>query len=484
MRDDEIRGILRDTNPWWAARLRGTSPTSWTVSDVALRARANWDMGYRTPILSDVASEPLSNGLFVLRGPRRVGKSVALKDLIVDLLERDDVTPMQVLYFPADTLTSRDLRRYFAIGRSLTSTIGDRRRVWIIDEVTSVPEWTSMLKELRDNTPLADDCVIVTGSSAADTNQAVKDLGAGRTGDANRPFRTLHPMSFADFVRLRQPEIQLPDLLGPSEILSDQARDVFETWSVLTPDLDTLWQDYLEIGGFPRAVAEHHRLGGVSEDFLDELAAWLKTDIDPTAPAESVDLLLNQLVNDTASPVNARNTAEVLGIGRDVFLRRVRRMQNTYAVLSCPRRRDSHIVPGAQSKLYLTDPLLAQLPSRRRPGLGIPDMSRQSETALAVSLARAIDATRPGRWEDGDTVGYHRTNSGQEVDFAPIPIAVSEGTSQTVPIESKWVSQGWRREAQTLHTAYEEGILATKDITDLTGSVWAVPAPILAVALH
>lgn len=390
---------------------------------------------------------------------------------------------MQVIYFPADTLALRDLRRYFAVGRSVTTTANELRRVWVVDEITSVPDWTSLLKELRDNTPLADDCVIVTGSSAADANQAVKDLGAGRTGSARHPFRTLHPMSFADFVRLHQPNLQQPDPLSPSELLDDRARELFDTWSVLAIDLDTLWQNYLENGGFPRAVAEHRRQGGVSDEFLNELAAWLRTDVDPVAPAESIDLLLDQIVANTASPLNMRNTAEALGVGRDALVRRLRRLQSTYAALSCPQRRDSHIVPGAQSKLYLNDPLLAQLPRRRRPGLVAPDMGRQSEAALAVTLARAIDASRPGRWEDGDTVGYHRTATGQEIDFAPVPIVTPGGARETAPVESKWVTQGWRREAQTLHATYGRGIVATKDITDLTGGVWAVPAPVLAALM-
>ncbi len=453
------------------------------ATDVALGRRDRWDIGYRTPILSDLASGPISDGLYVLRGPRRVGKSVAMKDLVVSLLEREDVGPLQIIYFPADTLTLRDLRRYFAVGRSLTSAVAGRGRVWLVDEVTAVSGWTSLVKELRDNTALAAECVVVTGSSSADAKQALKDLGAGRTGGAVQPFRTLHPMSFGDFVHLQRSGPRRPDPLMPTELLSETAREVIDAWSVLTADLDAMWQDYLEVGGFPRAVAEHRRLGGVSDGFLEELAAWLRTDIDPAAPAESVDLLLDQLVTRTAAPFNMRNTAQALGIGRDVLDRRIKRMQNTYAALPCPQRSDGHIVSGAQAKLYLCDPLLAQLPSRRRPGLSRPDLGRLAEAALAVGLARAIDGTRPGRWEDGDTIGYHRAGGGREIDFAPIPVAVAAGNGQTAPIESKWISQGWRRDAQALRAVFGRGIVATKDITDLTTDVWAVPAPVLAMLM-
>lgn len=37
------------------------------------------------------------------------------------------------------------------------------------------------------------------------------------------------------------------------------------------------------------------------------------------------------------------------------------------------------------------------------------------------------------------------------------------------------------RDAQALRTVFGRGIVATKDITDLTTDVWAVPAPVLAM---
>lgn len=53
-----------------------------------------------------------------------------------------------------------------------------------------------------------------------------------------------------------------------------------------------------------------------------------------------------------------------------------------------------------------------------------------------------------------------------------------------MPIESKWVSRGWRREAQTLRNVYEQGVIATKDVTDVANSVWAVPARVLALVMR
>jgi hypothetical protein len=64
--------------------------------------------------------------------------------------------------------------------------------VWVDDKVTAVSGWVPVIKELRDNTPLANDAVVLSGSSAADLEEAWRALGAGRTSVAT-PFRLLLP---------------------------------------------------------------------------------------------------------------------------------------------------------------------------------------------------------------------------------------------------------------------------------------------------
>jgi hypothetical protein len=106
-----------------------------------------------------------------------------------------------------------------------------------------------------------------------------------------------------------------------------------------------------------------------------------------------------------------------------------------------------------------------------------------SPLALGITLARTLEESEEGRWSDGNSIGFTRTGSGNEVDFSPVPIRTSTGTGMTVPIESKWVDDGWRGEARVLTGKYGRGILATKSILALDDSVWAIPAPLLALLL-
>jgi hypothetical protein len=54
----------------------------------------------------------------------------------------------------------------------------------------------------------------------------------------------------------------------------------------------------------------------------------------------------------------------------------------------------------------------------------------------------------------------------------------------TTPVEAKWVSHNWRREARTMESMFGNGVLATKNITDTRTAVWALPAPLVALLLN
>jgi hypothetical protein len=82
-----------------------------------------------------------------------------------------------------------------------------------------------------------------------------------------------------------------------------------------------------------------------------------------------------------------------------------------------------------------------------------------------------------------DAIGYLRTGKGKEIDLAPVPVPTPSGEAMTTPLESKWVTRGWRSEAQTLEQKLGRGVVATKSILDLSHPAWAIPAPIVSLLL-
>ena len=481
MRDDDLRNLLRERNPWWRASAGGTDPVAWAVADPILKGAAGSGIDFDTDVLSDAGP---TGGLWVLRGPRRVGKSVALKRLAARFCSTHE--PLRLIYMAVDTFQAKDLRRAFTLGRALTAGAGagDGPRLWLVDEVTSVPGWERLVKELRDNTQLAHDGVVLTGSSAGGMLAAVQALGAGRT-NVREPFRMLLPMTFGEVVGATGAQVPVPNHLNVSDLQSLTARREIERLVPFADELDLLWQQYLESGGFPRAVGSAHRRGEVDGVFANDLLSWLSTDVIPGDPADSATELLTVLHRRSGSPLDVTNAADQLHTTRDRLRLRLDRLVSTFGAIWCHQvNDDGNRRTGSQSKLYLADPLLARLPSLVDPTAQPPDFTRSTEASLGVAVARAINALHPSRYVEQRAVGYTRTGSGGEIDFAAVPIAVGSGRTVSCPIESKWVTDGWKGEARAVHGKYRRGIVATKNITDLSGPVWAVPAPVLALLLE
>jgi hypothetical protein len=65
---------------------------------------------------------------------------------------------------------------------------------------------------------------------------------------------------------------------------------------------------------------------------------------------------------------------------------------------------------------------------------------------------------------------YERTST-TEIDFV--------GAAIEVPFESKYVERSWRCGTRAIATRYGRGILATRNILDTGGDVWAVPTSVV-----
>lgn len=162
---------LRSANPWWAGERIAGLPTT-----------RRW------------AFEPVMHGLrhgltpaVVLRGPRQVGKTTLLNQVIANLLD-EGVKPHRILRVQFDDLP--DLRRlsmpildvcqWYAetlLGSSFNAAARRNEGAFIfLDEVQNLADWAPQLKSLVDLNPVR---ALVTGSSALRI-EAGRDSLAGR----------------------------------------------------------------------------------------------------------------------------------------------------------------------------------------------------------------------------------------------------------------------------------------------------------------
>ncbi|MGA2453777.1 MAG: AAA family ATPase [Solirubrobacteraceae bacterium] len=465
MNDSQLRRLLAERSPWRAR-------SGWEPDDPDLRAAGRLPLSYRPQPLADIHAP----GLYVLRGPRRVGKSLELKRAIVRLLA-DGIDPKTIFYCSCDGLSKQDLRRLVAQGHSVTRTLPGPRH-WLLDEVTAVPGWSQTIKELRDqDTTFREACVVLTGSSARDLEQARKDLADRRGGIADSD-RLLLPMGFRAFCAALGGFDELPvQVIPPKEMLSPVAElavSALEPWSDALADA---WELFLDVGGFPRAVGEMVGSGAVSDGFVQGLWDVVLGDAIRAAPMSEADVtaLLDRLTANLCSPINASSVARDVGLpGHQAVVDRIEDLVRAFLAWRCHRIRDGRPNTAAQRKLYFVDPLVARLAHLRNSRSSAPDAAKLTQQQIGLTLARAVSLHVPVAFVQTDRVMYERTGTGAEIDFV--------GPDLEIPFACKYTDGGWRKEALTMKARYGRGVMVTRSplLTGADEPIWAIPAAILA----
>lgn len=180
---------LERLNPWWLDKPAPRTPTF---------RRWLFDKLYRR----------LTNGMtpaVILRGPRRVGKTVLARQLIEELLARG-IKAKQIFYVPFDEIKTLrtladpvlSLTRWFE-ARILKQTFNESAReggtpYLFLDEVQNLDAWAPQVKHLVDNHEVR---LLVTGSSSLRI-EAGRDSLAGRVTTFD-----LGPMLLREIANLR-----------------------------------------------------------------------------------------------------------------------------------------------------------------------------------------------------------------------------------------------------------------------------------------
>jgi predicted AAA+ superfamily ATPase len=461
---------LSRINPWWR------DPKWRDLDPDLLDARAD-GLSFRSGVLDGL----VPGGLYILRGPRRVGKTVAIKQTIEDLLDKG-IPPTCIVRVAADGWAAKDIRTLAQ--RTALPTIPEGQiRYWFIDEVSAVSgAWDQQIKWLRDNdNEFRASTVVLTGSNASSLMEAAGAL-AGRRGNAPNLDRTLLPMGFATFVRLvgRQPVPTRP-AVSVSELRTDAA---IHAYADLLPWLDylvELWEMYTQYGGFPRAVAAARKGQPVPLGFVEDLFGVISADTFKASrlSANTEMVLLERLWMSMSSPANLSSIGAAIDTTHQVIARHIDYLRDAFLLWSCPQRAESKWIPRerAQDKLYAVDPLVARLAHLRNSSRQDIDPTVMTEMQIGMALRRRMTADRGSAMSD-EFLFYVRTPTRKEIDF------VSEYLVGTA-IEGKYCEDGgWNSEAATVNASEWNGILVTRNVLDTSSQdAWAIPAGLLCYLL-
>ncbi|MEI6622409.1 MAG: AAA family ATPase [Actinomycetes bacterium] len=461
---------LARSNPWWRT-------ADWARIDIDLQPVEDRALGYRSGCLEDI--EP--GGLYLLRGPRRVGKTVAIKQAI-QVLIADGVPGTSIVRIAADGWEAKELRtvaQNTALPRLPEGTI----RYWFFDEITAVTgDWATQIKWLRDNDPaFRSATVVLTGSNAA-TLTAASGVLAGRRGQVSRRDKTLPPMGFRSFARLLDPELPDAPPISLSGMRGRTARDGFND---LLPWIDNLadqFETYLSHGGFPVAVAAAKDGDTVPPSFVDDIFNVVFKDafINSQLSASKTAALLERIMAGISAPISMNGIGDELDISHELVRRHIGYLRDGYLIWACPQRAAELWLPRekAQDKIYAIDPIIARLAHLRNNHRRDIDVTALAEMQIGTAVRRRALADGAA-WEDDNSLFYARTPTRKEIDFVAEVFA-------GVALEGKYTESGrWAREAATVDASAWRGVMVTRSVLDTASSdsAWAVPAGMLAYLL-
>jgi hypothetical protein len=223
---DILQSLLRD-NPWWERQV--ASPLA-DFSHMRGYFRSFQELALNWGVRRTV----------ILMGPRRVGKTVMLQQLIGHAIN-DGFPPERILFASIDTplYSGMPLERLIALFEKQTQHEPSDRRIIIFDEIQYLKDWETHLKVLTDRYP--DTRFIASGSAAAALRLKSQESGAGRFTDFFLP-----PLTFAEFLDF----LDLENDLVQAEPRGHTQR--FRTSDITA--LNNAFIDYLNFGGYPEAV--------------------------------------------------------------------------------------------------------------------------------------------------------------------------------------------------------------------------------------
>ena len=246
-------------------------------------------------------SYKFQDGVYILTGPRQIGKSTLLKTFIQNKIEA--ATKENFLYFNCDILDKKqDIVEL--IEEYLTKFPSKHRRYILLDEITSIKDSFLAIKYLIDSGACKKITYILTGSNTINIKQTGEYLPGRRGKGIDFVF---NPLSFKEVVQLIKSDWNLERNFNTSEL---------ELLKLKQLNLKPLLNTYLITGGFPRVINEYYQNKTINEDVFTIYRSWITSEIAKADKKEFIaKAILNRALISLGSDISYNSFAQDTGIG-------------------------------------------------------------------------------------------------------------------------------------------------------------------------
>ncbi len=383
-------------NPWWKYKQA-------IKQDVSLLEYEKQKFKHRHPFIDKFTNK---DGIFILRGPRRIGKTTLIKLIIAKLLKTDTTQPRNIFFYPCDRIF--DFNNLYDLILNYLGQTDKGKRYIFLDEVSFVKEWQRAIKDLWDSGDLSGVTMVLTGSNALDLKISAERL-PGRRGKLEQIDIDYFPLRFDEFLKMVK----------------------------IKKDTQELFMDYVVCGGFPQAINEYYKNGYIPNYLYDVYLNWIEGDIYKVGKSEKLMYeILKEVIKHLSSNTSWYKIAKNTNIGSHStvqdYLDLFEKLYLTfYLHFYSIEQKKSYF--NKNKKIYFNDPVI--LHSVKAKIEGFTDQYyaySQSTVKERVFLSRMVEGIVATHVRQIGARVYYGNYKGKEIDL------VIEEKGRLLPIEVKY----------------------------------------------
>ena len=407
---------------------------------------------FRRPIFGKLVDDLFSvDQIISIIGPRRVGKSTLMRQLVKYLIKEKDVDPTHIIYYSFDdpTLSLRNISG----GEFIESLYDHVRQIGepaylLLDEIQTLERWEQYLKKYYDlKYPIK---VVVSGSASSPIFKKSRESLLGRVKDHH-----ILPFSFREYVlfHLHEPENNsLKDEMDLFLVAGENLKgmltgslDHIDTSQVQIPMMsqelwdfaDKLLGDYFVEGGFPevwKLPTEEKKIEYLYDNQIKKVIYEDLVLATEFRKPEQLKMFYISLLEKPGQEVNVSSLSKDIGVGIQQIEKYLPLLEMTDLIAHVEKFRKSSVrVRKGSRKFYLID--LALRNCIMRTGRAM----LKDDTLLGLYAENLVfNALR--KWDGILQIDYYREKQ-KEVDFI-----VHTKPTRYWPIEVKyrnrWISRG------------------------------------------
>jgi len=327
--------------------------------------------------------------VFIIKGPRRIGKTLMLKLLIEKLLD-SGIGGKNIFYFSFDSIvTKKELDNML---RDFIMRPGSGNKYILLDEVQNVEGWEEVIKALYDAGMLNSSTVIATGSIA---HMLKADMLPGRGVEGNTML--LRHLNFRDFALGLLEDIKsdyganrvnkllgyqftnnemesLYEYIGANAVEIDKGIDaIYEKAHELMPysiPIFKLFEIYLNTGGYPISINNYMKMvlkpdkasTEIDEGIYEEIFNYAKQDAaiiggKSTGDPAKASRIIEGVLAKTGNSISYSAIARTEGMNTATVISYFGRLENSFVFMPIYGL-DRNLREMKKSKIYFSDVFL------------------------------------------------------------------------------------------------------------------------------